>query len=88
MIRQGKSKDLQLVVQEAAKQMIGIPLCFLLAKILFASRESLKVSSTIQEVGIQQRLQKHIGDTGGNIHLAAHDQLFPFSATKRYLYNN
>jgi len=52
------------------------------ANFLFASKESSKVFSVVQEVDIQKRLHKHIWGKGGSILLAAHDQPYPFSATK------
>ena len=60
-----------------------ILLYFELANFWFVSRENLKEFSTIQEVGIQQKLQKHTVGTDGSTHPAAHDQLYPFSATKK-----
>lgn len=67
----------------AAEQMIKILLYFQPASFLFASRESSKEFLEVLEVDILQKLHKHIWGRGGNIHLVAHGQPYPFSAEKK-----
>lgn len=62
-----------------AKLLTRILQCFQPANFLFASRENSKEFSKVQEVDTQRKLHKRISDIGGSIHLAAHDQLYPFS---------
>lgn len=69
------------MVLVAAKLLTRILLCFQLANSLFASRESSREFSKVQEVDIQQRLHKHIWGIGGNIVQAGLGQPCPFSAT-------
>lgn len=65
-----------------AKLMIEILQCSQPANFLFASKESSRVFSKVQEVDIQKRLHKHIWGKGGRILLAEDDQPYLFSANK------
>lgn len=66
----------------AAKQLTGIPLYFLSASFLFASKESSKEFSKVQEVDTQQMRHKHNLGIGGNIRQDAHAQPYPVSAVQ------
>lgn len=70
------------MVPVAAKLLIRILQYFQLADSLFASRESSREFSKVQEVDIQQKLHKHIWGIADNILQVAHDRPCPFSASK------